>query len=300
MKIFDMHIHSQVNDIRPEEMVARMNSVGISGGTVFSPKPESPLNEGNPYETRMECLEKWTSACPDSLIPILYIHPLEKDAIAKAKDAVSRGVMGFKITCDCFYVYEEKSMALLREIAKMGKPVMFHSGILWGGQVSSKYNRPLNWEALLEIDGLRFSLAHCAWPWYDETIALYGKFLNAYASNPTVSAEMFLDLTPGTPKIYRYDLINKLYNCAYDTPHNMMFGTDCTINDYNSPWAKLWVDFDTEIMDKIGVGKHLQQLYFADNFMRFIGKKEKDFNHITPVPDKADGFSLEYANNNFK
>jgi len=300
MNIYDLHIHSVVEYIRPDDMLKRMNSIGISGGVVFSPDPESPIAQGTPYEIRMECLDKWTKACPDSFFPFLYIHPLEKDAIEKAKDAVSRGVMGFKISCDCFYVYEEKPMALLCEIAKMDKPVMFHSGIIWNGHDSSKYNRPLNWESLVGIDGLRFSLAHCAWPWYDETIALYGKFLNAYASNPSVSAEMFLDLTPGTPKIYRYDLINKLYNCGYDTPHNMMFGTDCTINDYNTGWAKTWIDFDTEIMDKIGVEKHIQQLYFADNFMRFLGKTEKNFTHITPVPDRADAFSLEYANNNFK
>lgn len=300
MNIIDSHIHSNVDDIRPEEMLARMNSVGVSRGAVFSPKPESPINKGNTYETRMECLDKWTSACPDNFFPILYIHPFEKDAIAKAKDAVSRGVMGFKITCDCFYVYEEKSMALLSEIAKMGKPVMFHSGILWGGQVSSQYNRPLNWEALLEIDGLRFSLAHCAWPWCDETVAMYGKFLNAYSSNPNVSSEMFMDLTPGTPKIWRQDLFNKIYNCAYDTPHNMFFGTDCTINNYNSEWSKTWVDYDAEIMDQLGVSKPLQQLYFADNFLRFLGLKEKDFTHISPVPDNANGFSLEYANETFK
>jgi len=296
MNIFDAHIHTEPGNINPEAMLERMNSVGIGGGAVFSPDPETPLGGGYTYEERMKALDAWTKDYSDKFFPVLYIHPLEKNAVEKAKDAVKRGVMGFKIICDCFYVYDEPCMELLREIAKMDKPVFFHSGILWDGYDSSKYNRPLNWESLINIAGLRFSLAHCAWPWCDETIAMYGKFLNAYATNPDMSAELFLDLTPGTPAIYRKDLINKIYNCGYDTPRNVFYGTDCTLNDYNTNWAKAWIERDSKIMDEIGVGERLKQFYLRDNFMRFMGITKKDFTHITPVPDCADAFSLEYAN----
>lgn len=299
MSIFDLHIHSEVDDINPERLLRQMNSIGVDGGAVMSPDCESPLGYGYPYEQRMDCLEKWTKGYSDKLFPVLYIHPLEKDAVKKAQDAVSRGVMGFKIVCDCFYVYEDASMELLTEIAKMNKPVIFHSGILWNNYDSSKYNRPLNWESLINIAGLRFSLAHCAWPWCDETIALYGKFLFSYASNPENSPEMFLDLTPGTPAIYRQDLINKIYNCRYDTPRNVLFGTDCTANNYNTAWAKSWIDTDTKIMTDIGANKRLQQYYLNDNYMRFFGVTEKNFTHISPVPDCADAFSLEYANKKY-
>ena len=299
MNYFDMHIHSEVGNIDPADFIQKMNSVGIRGGAVMSPDPESPLGYGVSYETRMDCLKKWTEGHQDTLVPVLYIHPLEKDAVQKAQDAVSRGVQAFKITCDCFYVGDEPSMELLTEIAKMNKPVIFHSGILWNDYDSSKYNRPLNWECLIKIPGLRFSLAHCAWPWCDETIALYGKFLYTYAANPTDSAEMFLDLTPGTPVIYRKDLINKIYNSAYDTPRNVLFGTDCTANHYNFEWAKSWLDRDQKIMNEIGVSESLQQYYFEDNFKRFLGLTKKNFQHISPTPDKADGFSLDLANRTY-
>ncbi len=300
MRIFDSHIHSEVGKINPKDMLKEMNGIGVEGGAVISPEPESPLGYGYSYETRMDCLEAWTKEVPEQVYPVLWIHPYEKDAIAKARDAVSRGVCAFKIICDCFYVYEEASINLLREIAKMNKPVIFHSGILWDGYDSSKYNRPLNWESLINVEGLRFSLAHCAWPWCDETIAMYGKFLSAYTYNPQVSAEMFLDLTPGTPKIYRKDLIYKIYNCGYDTPRNVLFGTDSTANSYNTRWAREWVDRDSKIMDEIGVSKRLQELYFRENFMRFIGAQEKDFTHVSPMPDSADSFSLDYANTHIK
>ncbi len=299
MSVFDIHVHTEVDEINPKGLIERMNSIGVDGGAIISPWCETAYGTGHSYEERMAYLEKWTKDYEGNLFPILWINPLEQDAIKKAYDAVSRGVVGFKITCDSFYVYEDASMELLSEIAKMNKPVIFHSGIFWDGQDSGKYNRPLNWEALIDIAGLRFSLAHCAWPWCDETIALYGKFLNAYASNPSVSSEMFLDLTPGTPAIYRKELIYKIYNCGYDTPRNVLFGTDCTAHVYNAQWTKSWIERDSKIMSELGVSERLQQYYFKDNFMRFLGVTEKDFTHISPVPDCADAFSLEYANKNY-
>ena len=296
MKIFDSHIHSISENIDPVKLLADMEKAGVWGGAVFSPEPESPLGDGCSYEERMACLSKWVIDEEDRILPVLQIHPYEKDVIAKAKDAVDWGVRGFKMTCDCFYVYEEKCMDLLREIAKMDKPVIFHSGILWDGHDSSKYNRPLNWESLINIPGLRFSLAHCAWPWCDETIAMYGKFLNAYVTKPDMSSELYLDTTPGTPKIYRFELINKIYNCGYDTPRNVLFGTDCTANEYNVAWSKYWVENDGKIMDDIGARKRLHELYFAENYKRFFGITKKDFTHVMPVPDQADSWSLEKAN----
>ena len=53
-------------------------------------------------------------------------------------------------------------------------------------------------------------MGHCSWPWYDECIAVYGKFLNGVA-NDQDAPEMFFDLTPGTPRIYREDLLTKLF-----------------------------------------------------------------------------------------
>lgn len=49
-------------------------------------------------------------------------------------------------------------------------------------------------------------------------------------------------------------------------------------------------------MDKLGVGKRLQELYFSENFLRFIGVNEKNFVHISPIPDRVDSFPLDYAN----
>ncbi len=297
MKIFDAHIHTTIGTCVPEDCLARMDRAGVSGGSIFSPFPESPIDSsGVSYEMRINTILEWTRGYEDKLFPVLWIHPFEKDAIDKVKDAVECGVSAFKMICDCYYVYEKKSMDLLKEISKLGKPVFFHSGILWNSYVSSKYNDPIHWEALLNIAGLKFSLAHCAWPWYDVAIALYGKFLNAYATRPDISSEMFFDLTPGTPVSYRRDLLYKLLNSGYDVPHNIMFGTDCTCNTYNAEWAARWIQIDSKHYDEMGVGQKVRDLIFGGNYLRFLAITPKDFTHICPIPDSADAWTLEQAN----
>lgn len=293
MKIFDMHTHSGNIQPNPKQLIEKMEAAGVYGGCVFSCEPKNNIVDAEaaekynmPFKKRLEKVLEWTKGYEDRLFPILWIHPDEENIIENIKEAADAGICGFKMICNNFYVYEEKCMNLLREIAKLNKPVIFHSGILWDGGVSSKYNRPLNWEALVEIEGLRFSMGHCSWPWTDECIAMYGKFLNALTTRN--SAEMFFDITPGTPKVYREDLLKKLYLSGYDVGNNVMFGTDGNANDYNSKWASDWLEFDGKIMDELGISKaNIEALYYG-NLMRFLGKSKEKVSHVSPVPDNAD------------
>ncbi len=292
MKIFDMHIHAQNTEPKPEGLLKKMEKAGVYGGCIFSNKPRLPrdmkgtkFETGTSFDERLKEVIGWTKGYEDRLFPVIWIHPDEENIIENIHKAVKAGICGFKIICNDFYVYEEKCMKVLREIAKLNKPVFFHSGILWDSGVSSKYNRPLNWEALLEIEGLRFSLGHCSWPWIDECIALYGKFLNSLIKRNT--AEMFFDITPGTPKIYREELLTKLYTVGYDVGDNVMFGTDAQVHNYNSQWAFKWISIDGEIMDKIGVSRKNRELLYSENLMRFLGKSENTKKHSSPETDDA-------------
>ncbi len=270
-KVYDCHVHSWNGVCDPVELLARMNVAGVYGGCVFSNCPkEYSESTGTSFEDRMSELHRLTDGRTDRLFPFLWIHPGEKDIIEKMTAAAQDGVFGFKIICNNFYVYEEKSVAVLRHAAKLGKPVLFHTGILWDGKISSDYNRPLNWEALLPIKGLRFCLAHCSWPWTDECIALYGKFLAARRSGQE-TAEMFLDVTPGTPEIYRRDLLSKLYG-IYDVSRSVMFGTDSSVADYSSEYASGLIRSDGKILDELGVGEYQRAGLYRDSLMRFLGK----------------------------
>lgn len=287
MKRFDMHIHAANAPADPEGLLARMEAAGIYGGCIFSNHPNhnnDPI--GTSFDERLQEVLNWTRGYEDRLFPVMRIHPYEDGILENIHKAVELGAKAFKIICLDFYVYEDQSMKVLSEIASLGKPVFFHSGILWSGTPNSQYSQPLTFEPLLDIPGLRFSMGHCSWPWHDDCIALYGKFLHALTVDPN-RAEMFFDITPGTPLIYREELLTKLYTVGYDVPDNIMFGTDATAHRYNADWTAKWLKADGEILDRLGVDDTLKQKLYHDNVLRFLGLKEKDFTHVCPA---CDGF----------
>ena len=286
MKKLDMHVHCRTLKPDAEHLLANMEQGGVWGCVVISNPPlqYDPVN-GVEFEERLRLVHEWTKNHPDRLFPVLWIHPYEENIFEKIKKAVDSGICAFKIICTDFYVYEERSIEVLKEIAKYNKAVIFHSGILWDGKVSSAFNRPINFESLLSIKGLRFSMGHCSWPWIDECIAMYGKFLNALTKGET--AEMFFDITPGTPEIYREELLTKLFTIGYDVENNVMFGTDARTDNYSSNWAKEWLKTDGKILDKLGVSKNIREKMYYKNLLRFLGIDATEVTHRSPVPDDS-------------
>ena len=290
MKIFDAHIHARNKEQVPEELLSQMAQAGVSGGCIFSSRPvEYNAKTGIPFEDRINEALGWTKGYEDRLFPVLWIHPYEENIFEKIDIAVNKGIAAFKIICGDFYINEDQCIKVLTKIAGTGKPVFFHSGILWDGTVSSIYNRPIYFESLLRIKGLRFSMGHCSWPWIDECIALYGEFLNSLLSGET--AEMFFDITPGTPKIYREELLTKLYTIGYDVSNNIFFGTDSNSTGYNDKWVTDWLETDNEILDKLGVSKENKEKLYHKNLMRFLGKDNEKIQHISPETDDSHTWS---------
>ena len=277
MRKYDMHLHKNFIGGDPSDLVSKLEQSGFYGSNVISLSPkESPIvNESVDFAKRLSDLLAYTGKYPDRLFPVLWVHPDEDAIEEKIAEAAEKGVRAFKMICSNYYIYEDKGMKVLHAIAKSGKPVMFHSGILWDGRPSSNYNRPANWECCLEVPKLRFSLAHCSWPWYDECIAVYGKFLSAYALRPDLSSEMFLDLTPGTPEPYRRDLLTKLHTVGYDIKHNLLFGTDCNAENYNVEWNKRWVAIDNAIYADLKLDEDTLECIYSRNFLRFMGLSDE-------------------------
>ncbi|MFC1734658.1 amidohydrolase family protein [Candidatus Hydrogenedentota bacterium] len=270
--ILDGHIHITDEKLDRAGLDVRMKETGVGGGVIISQSPASfsRMSVCNEYEGRLDNLFSWTNNAPH-LFPFFWIDPTEDDAIVQVHSAVERGVMGFKVICTHFYPSENKAMEVFAEIAGAGKPILFHSGILWDGQPSSKYNRPEEFECLLKIADLRFSLAHISWPWCDECIAVYGKFRQAHANNPGASCEMFVDITPGTPRIYRRDALTKLLTVGYDVQANIIFGSDCGARDYSSEGVGQWIEHDSEVYKELMLDDEVVESIFSKNLKRFLG-----------------------------
>lgn len=270
MTVLDGHIHIELGDPDPEDLVSRMTAAGVDGGLLISPEPASfsgTLKAASPAE-RLDSVFAWASGS-DSLYPVYWIDPTESDALAQVDLALARGVVGFKVICDHFYPGDPRALHTFRAIAEAGKPILFHSGILWDGKPSSNFCRPANFEALLQVRGLRFALAHISWPWVDECIAVYGK-LGAARTRDGADIEMFIDTTPGTPPIYRAEALTKLFTVGYDVTRNVFFGSDTQANAYNGDYAAQWVERDRAILTELDLDTEAVDNVFAGNLKRFL------------------------------
>lgn len=246
----DGHVH--IHDLSPPDpdgLLARLDRAGFDGCVLLSAPHGGFSPQGTPWSwrDRLDGVLAWTRG-HDDLYPFFWIDPVAEDAGEQVSEACRRGIRGFKVICSRHCPGDPRAMPVYRAIAEGGRPILFHSGILWDGEDSARYNRPGEFESLLSVEGLRFALAHASWPWTDECIAVYGKFLNARGIRSGRPPEMFIDVTPGTPAIYREELLRKLYTVGYDVEDNLLFGSDGTAADFGSEWARGWAERDARIL----------------------------------------------------
>lgn len=283
--ILDGHIHILNGTDDRSVFQRKLRAAGIDGGIVMSlPPPSFPqLAPRTPASIRLTGVLDW---CRNdvNLYPFFWIDPLESQALRQVADAVRSGIQGFKVISDRFDPGDPRAMKIYRAISTAGRPILFHSGILWDGKPSSIHTRPLNFEALMEVGGLRFALAHIGWPWCEELIAVYGKLLNAHSLRRDQVAEMFIDLTPGTPAIRREEALTLLFKIGYDVASNVFFGADCRAGDYHGKWVKEWIQRDNRIYRKLGLKADVLRRIYADNLLRFIRGGAAAPRHL-PRPD---------------
>ena len=85
---------------------------------------------------------------------------------------------------------------------------------------------------------------------------------------------MFFDITPGTPEIYRKELLTKLCTVGYNIGNNILFGTDCLADGYDSKMADKWLQLDSGILDELGVSSAYRKRLYEENIYRFLGKSQ--------------------------
>ncbi len=271
MKFLDCHMHQGLVRVPVETFLDRLDAAGVDSAIVFSyPPAEIGLTEpGGPTEPgdRIRTVMEWAGQSA-RVYPFYWIDPTEDDAGEQVDAAVEAGIMGFKVICSHYYPYDEKAMRTFEHIAHTGKPLLFHSGIIWIPQPASIYQRPAGFECLMTIPDLRFALAHVSWPWTDECLAVYGKWQYMKKAGKTTS-EMWIDTTPGTPPIYREDVLRRILTIGYDIENNLMLGVD-NFADYDVEAARRIFRNDRELLTRLGATQAQQQKYFYDNAKRFV------------------------------
>ncbi|HZJ57089.1 MAG TPA: amidohydrolase family protein [Clostridia bacterium] len=269
----DCHIHTTYGDVDREAFLSRLNQAGIDGGIVLSHGPSTLGGSQISPQERIENVLEWTEG-HKWLFPFYFIDPTGEKAMDEVELAASMGIMGFKIICNTHYPSDPRAVPVYQQIANKGLPILFHSGILYDGKnASGNYNKPTEFEVLLSVDNLRFALAHVSWPWTDECIAVYGKFNNSLKTggDRAATAEMFVDITPGTPFIYRKSMLERLLLTGYDIENNVIWGVDSNVNNYGRDYALQISEFDDNVFNELQISEEIQNKIYFENVLRFIG-----------------------------
>jgi hypothetical protein len=270
---YDSHMHVYTPAApRPEEFKAELEGNGFAGGCLFSTCPYCGAGNKPPAfrrpEQAMDNVIAWASASP-TIYPFYWIDPGAPDALDLVDMAVEKGMYGFKVIRSDGLPCDDKTMPVYEKIAATGRPLTFHTGILYDGKASSMYFRPVSFEPLVGIKDLRFVLAHVSWPWHDECLAVYGKMKAAAAVSPDTTPKMFIDTTPGTPELYRREVLTKLFK-IYDVKDRVLFGTDGHVMGYMGNHDNAYFDMDDPILKAIGMGEAQVDSYYRKALQSYL------------------------------
>lgn len=269
MRIFDNHVHLGMIDETKESFRNSLKNAQIDGTMLISPAPGAAAADGHSmsWQERLVVIMEWAKAL-DEVIPFFWVDATEADIAAQIDAAAKAGIGGFKTICTPYGPKGEVSMRAWAQIAETGRPILFHTGILIGPAKSSEYCRPLHYESLLSVPKLKFCLAHVSWPWCDECIALFAKWHNCALQGAT-SAQLYIDTSPGTPGVYRRDVLQKLYGCGLPLADKLIFGSDLS-NRYDEEKSRYYVQRDRIILSEMGITEEIQEKYFSGNMQNFI------------------------------
>ncbi len=270
MKLCDCHIHMKGGE-DGKEFLRDMDKAGLDRAVILAPYRGDSIRRQR--ESTDEVL-RFAAADRRRIRPFAFIEPRLKKAPDEVKRAKDRGAAGIKMMPNHWYPCDEKIFPVYAAIEETGLPVLFHSGILWAFMDSSRFCRPVYYEALLNFPRLRFALAHISWPWTDECLAVAGRF-RAAAKRGEVAGwndgeyQMWVDITPGAHRPWREDALRKAL--SYIGDGRLIFGSDCTVSSL--AWLKDVRAEDEAIFRELKVPKASQRRIFAANLDAFLGER---------------------------
>jgi len=228
--IIDCHVHSRGTETAGSILRA-MDQAGIEKMCLFSPYASATelggIGRFGADETGMkeavEWLGKVVAQAPDRIIGFAWIDAQWPSAVETLERAVELGIRGVKSIPNHWYPTDECALKLFAKMEELGVPGIFHSGILFAFADGSRFCRPAFYEALINYPHVKFALSHISWPWVDECLAVAGRF-RAMIRQDNREMQMFVDITPGTPRIWRAEALRKAL--VYLGDERLIYGSD--------------------------------------------------------------------------
>jgi hypothetical protein len=293
MRIWDCHCHARGTETG-EEVVRWMDQAGLDRITLFGAYPPSmsqPFDASDPLRldpfdasgrpggsglkyTRedvraaIDHVAKVQAVAPERIYGMIWAEPRAPGMVEEIERGINDlGLHGVKMIPDHWSPGDELLYPIYDKLQALGKPIQFHSGILYGFGDSSRFCRPALFETLMHWPRLRFSLAHISWPWTDECIAVFGR-IQAAANYNRERVQMWIDTCRGTPDAWRLDALRKAF--AFCGADHLMFGVDTSPADLprNAP---VHVRKDLDILrNELGMPQDQIEMFFWGAAERFF------------------------------
>ena len=204
-----------------EELYTRYSEWDILG-VVFSVDAETVT--GDRPDTN-DYVAELVNAHPEQFIGFATVDPWKEDrAVAELERAVTDlGLKGLKLhpIHQAFFPDDTRFYPLYEKCVELEIPVLFHSGFAaagigmpGGGGMKLKYSAPIPHmdDVAADFPGLTVIMAHPAWPWVEEQIAVALHKPNVY-----------IDLSGWAPRYIPQALINETNTRLQD---KVLFGSD--------------------------------------------------------------------------
>jgi len=229
MKIWDCHVHSYGGSERPDDVLQAMDAAGLTRITLFSQHP-GQIRELCPPPAAADCraaidhVAGLQAADPDRIYGMFWADPRTEGVLDLLDYAlVDKGLHGVKMIPNHWSASDDFMTPIYERMRELGKPLHFHSGILYAFGDSSRFCRPVLYETLINYPGLKFALAHISWPWTDECLAVFGHSRSLAATRGD-SSGMWIDCSRGTPDAWREEALRKAV--IFAGCNRLMYGTD--------------------------------------------------------------------------
>lgn len=228
VRIWDCHCHLR-GDETGSYVLEKMDAAGVERVNLFSRYPgrtRLPEERVSREEVRevVDHVAAVQNADPSRIYGLIFANPRAEGMVEEIeRGLVDLGLRGVKMIPDHWSPTDDLVAPIYAKMQELRKPIQFHAGILYGFGDSSRFCRPVLYEALLNFPSVRFSLAHIGWPWVDECIAVFGRF-RAAVRHHADACQMWIDTSRGTPDAWREEALRKAV--PFCGVQRLMFGVD--------------------------------------------------------------------------
>lgn len=243
-----------------ETLHLELDASGLSHAVVLAMDARS-AGKGTVYSNE-EIAE--LCAMSDRLIGFASVDPGCGDALPRLRSAVEDlGLRGLKLNpaMQGFFPDDERAFPIYELAQELGIPILFHAGMSWEPGSRLEYGRPGRFEAVAaEFPQLDIVLAHLAWPWTTEAVALALKYPNVHLDTSALYFE--------NPKDFLSFVMSKqipLGVFEHSLRKQILFGSN---------YPRVEIKNMTRAVRSLGFSEDCLDLIFRANAERLLGKRE--------------------------